>query len=143
MTRVDFYVLPEAEDVGPVLLVCRLCEKAAGAGQKVFVHGSDPALLDDIDSALWSFRDSGFLAHERLDAEGACSPLASVAIGDREPPDSHRDVLINIADEVPRFFSSFERVLEPVFGDGEQRAVARTRFGFYRERGYALQTHKL
>ena len=66
-----------------------------------------------------------------------------MAIGDREPPDSHRDVLINIADEVPRFFSSFERVLEPVFGDSEQRAVARARFGFYRERGYALQTHKL
>lgn len=143
MTRVDFYVLPEADDVGPVLLVCRLCEKASAAGKKVYVHGDETALLDDIDSALWSYRQNGFLAHERLDAQGNCSPLAPVALGAQAPPPSHQDILINIADDVPTFFSTFERVLEPVFGDDDQRARARGRFGFYRERGYPLQTHKL
>ena len=142
MTRVDFYVLPEAEDIGPVMLVCKLCDKAVGAGQKGYVHVDDPALLEDVDGALWSFRQNSFLAHERVE-RGVCSPLAAVALGDGEPPESHRDVLINIAGETPRFFSSFERVLEPVFGDTEQRAAARKRFGFYRERGYPLATHKL
>ncbi|WP_420426884.1 DNA polymerase III subunit chi [Algiphilus sp.] len=143
MTRVDFYVLPEADDVGPVLLVCRLCEKAGATGKRVFVHSDDAALLDDIDSALWSFRQNSFLAHERLDASGQCSPLAAIALGEQAPPPSHQDILINIAEAVPTFFSTFERVLEPVFGDDAQRARARGRFGFYRERGYPLQTHKL
>lgn len=143
MTRVDFYVLPEAEDVGPVMLVCKLCDKATGAGQKVFIHAEDDALLEDIDSALWSFRQNSFLPHERADARGACSPLAAVVLGSGAPPETHRDVLINIAAEPPRFFSSFERVLEPVFGDPDRRAQARARFGFYRERGYPLSTHKL
>lgn len=143
MTRVDFYVLPEIDDVGPVLVVCRLCDKASASGKKVYIHSDDAPLLDDIDSALWSFRQNGFLAHERLDAQGSCSALAPIALGEQAPPASHQDILINIARDVPTFFSTFERVLEPVFGDDEQRAQARGRFGFYRERGYPLQTHKL
>lgn len=143
MTRVDFYVLPVDDDVGPVATVCRLCDKAASAGQRIYIHAEDGALLDDIDSTLWSFRQNSFLSHERLDADGNCSPLAMVILGTTPPPDSHRDVLINLGTEVPRFFSSFERVLEPVFGDTEARAQARTRFAFYRDRGYTLDTHKL
>lgn len=142
MTRVDFYVLPEAEDVGPVMLICRLCDKAVGAGKKVYIHAEDPALLEDIDGALWSFRQNSFIPHERM-RDGTCSTLAAVVLGRDEPPESHRDVLVNLAESPPRFFSSFERVLEPVFGDAEQRATARNRFSFYRSRGYELATHKL
>jgi DNA polymerase-3 subunit chi len=143
MTRVDFYVLPEAEDVGPVLLACRLCEKAAGDGLKVHVHVPDAALAEDIDAALWSFRQGSFIAHERSGGAEPPSPLAAVTIGAGEPPTTHQDVLINLADGVPPFFSRCERVLEIVSGDTEARARSRDRFKFYRERGYELQTHKL
>lgn len=142
MTRVDFYVLPD-DEIGPVLTVCKLCEKAAGAGLKIYVHAPDPALLDDIDTALWTFRQGSFVAHERVDADGHCAPLAAVALGGAAPPDTHGDVLVNLAAEVPSFFSRFERVLETVHGDESTRGQARTRFAFYKERGYPLHTHRL
>lgn len=143
MTRVDFYITPEAEDIGPVLLACRLCDKASSEGLKVHIHVPDPLLAGEIDGVLWSFRQGSFIAHERSGGPDAPSPLAAVTIGNGPPPDSHRDILINLADDVPSFFSRCERVLEIVSGDAEARARSRERFRFYRERGYTLQTHRL
>lgn len=143
MTRVDFYILPEAEDIGPVLLVCRLCDKASSEGHKVHVHAPDAMLAGEIDASLWSFRQGSFIAHERAGGPEAPSPLAAVTIGDGPPPASHQDILINLADEVPSFFSRCQRVLEIVTGDAEARARSRERFRYYRERGYTLQSHKL
>ena len=53
------------------------------------------------------------------------------------------DVLINLEGETPGFFSRFERVLEVVGTDDGDLARGRARYRYYRERGYALQTHDL
>lgn len=142
MTQVDFYILPE-DSPGPVLTACRLCAKAVDAGHRIYAYGDEPALLDDLDAALWTFRQGSFIAHERVGSEGSCSPLATVALGTSAPPDTHQDILLSLAAEPPPFFSRFERVLEIVSGDTEARAQARKRFAFYRERGYPLNSHTL
>lgn len=59
------------------------------------------------------------------------------------PPESHQQVLINLAPEIPAWFSRFERVLEVVYGDDAERARSRQRFKTYRDRGFPLQTHEL
>jgi len=143
MTRVDFYVLPETEDIGPVLTACRLCERAAGERLRIYAYVPDSGLADDIDSALWTFKQGSFVSHERVEAKGEDMALASVLIGAGDPPSSHHDVLLNLGDEVPAFFSRFQRVLEIVHGDAETRARSRARFKFYRDRGYDLASHKL
>lgn len=142
MTRVDFYILPDTAGPAdsPVITACRLCEKAVGAGMKIYVHIDDRGRADDFDGALWSFRQGGFTAHERYDGNALEEPLPPVLIGSVEPPDSHHDVLVNLAAEVPDFFSRFERVLEIVAGDAAQRAAARAHYKFYRDRGYELNT---
>ena len=53
------------------------------------------------------------------------------------------EVLINLADEVPDFFSRYARVAEIVDADAIRREKGRERFRFYRDRGYQLQTHQL
>lgn len=145
MTRIDFYLLPE--DAGPaagaVMTACKLCDKAVGAGHRVYVHVPDAALADDFDGALWSFRQGGFIAHERHDGQAALAePLPAVLIGRGEPPTSHQAVMLNLGLEVPDCFSRFERVLEIVAGDPEGRAKSRERFKFYRDRGYELKTYE-
>ncbi|MES0872482.1 DNA polymerase III subunit chi [Sinimarinibacterium thermocellulolyticum] len=144
MTRVDFYILPETGGAAdsPVITACRLCEKAAGAGLRIYVYADSGALAEDFDGALWTFRQGGFTAHERYEGTPLQAPLPSVLIGRVEPPDSHHDVLVNLAAEVPDFFSRFERVLEIVAGDGAQRAASRARYKFYRDRGYELCTYE-
>ena len=139
MTRVDFYLLSGAAG-SAVAAVCRLCEKAVGAGNRLYLRTADAGLADELDGALWSFKQGGFIAHERHGGAPIEEPQPPVLIGDAEPPASHHGVLINLGDDVPTWFSSFERVLEVVSEDATQRARSRERFRFYRERGYELKT---
>ncbi len=144
MTRIDFYILPEQTGPthSPVMAACRLCDKAVGAGLRVYIHTPDPVLADEVDGALWSFRQGGFIAHERHGEQALEAPLPPVLIGSREPPDSHQGVMVNLGLEVPESFSRFERVLEIVAGDTQGRAKSRERFKFYRDRGYELKTYE-
>ena len=60
-----------------------------------------------------------------------------------EPTDREWDVLINMADDVPEFFSRYHRVAEVVDKETGRRDAGRERFRFYRERGYELHTHNV
>lgn len=141
MTRIDFYVAPET-DTSPLPTACRLCEKAVSGGKRVHVHAPDSEQAQAFDRALWTYKQGGFIGHERVnDTED--QSLATVLIGSAEPLPAHQDVLLNLGSDVPAFFSRFERVLEVVHGDTAARAESRERFKFYRDRGYTLETHKL
>src|SRR3546814_8045809 len=78
MTRIDFYILPEGGGPGgsPVMTACKLCDKATAGGHRVYAHVHDPVTAEDLDGALWSFQQGGFLAHERYDGEPLDEPLA-------------------------------------------------------------------
>ena len=138
MTRVDFYLLSGGNAVIPA--ACRLCEKAVSAGHRLYVRAPDPVVAEDIDGALWSFRQGGFVAHERHSGAEIEPPPPPVLIGAIEPPASHRGILINLGQDVPPWFSSFDRVLEVVAEEPALRESSRERFRFYRERGYELKT---
>ncbi|SEP77933.1 DNA polymerase III, chi subunit [Solimonas aquatica] len=145
MTRIDFYILPEGANgaAGPVMTACKLCDKAVSAGHRVYVHLPDATLAEELDGALWSFRQGGFVAHERYEGKPLEEPLPMVLIGTQEPPDSHHGVMLNMSLEVPDFFSRFERVLEIVPGDNHSRGKSRERYRYYRDRGYELSSHNL
>lgn len=142
MTRVDFYVIPDADD-GPLPTACRICDKAVTAGHRVHVHVPDAALAQSLDKMLWTWKQGSFIAHEPVAAVQESPPAAGVLLGGSDPRPDHLDVLLNLADEVPPFFSRFERVVEIVHGNEQERSRSRARFKFYRDRGYALETHKL
>lgn len=142
MTSIDFYVLPQTvEDAVPTAV--RLCDKAASKGLFLYAQVSDPARAQALDSALWSLRQGSFISHERHQPEPPAAPLPAVLIGSGTPPQSHLQLLLNLDPEVPDYFSRCERVLEIVAGDAQARKAARTRFKFYRDRGYCLTTHDL
>ncbi len=132
MTRIDFYVA--SEDAPRV--ACRVAEKAWKLGHKVYVHTKDPTDAQKLDELMWTFRDVAFVPH-------SLSEDAPVRIGHSAPPEGFDSLLVNLADEVPAFFSKFERVAEVVSGDESAKAQARERFRFYRDRGYELETHQV
>jgi DNA polymerase III subunit chi len=55
----------------------------------------------------------------------------------------HHDVLLNLAGEWPPFFASFERLLEIVAVDEEDKARARERYAFYKKRGYDIKVNNI
>lgn len=141
MTRIDFYVLSETARDTRCGFACKLTEKAYRLGRKVYIHAETPVQAAEIDDMLWTFRAGSFLPHAPYSTEAAADH--PILIGCNLEPTGHTDVLVNLTQEVPLFFSRFERVAELVGQDEAQRQNARERFRFYRERGYLLESHTI
>lgn len=94
-----------------------------------------------MDRLLWTLDDQSFIPHGLL---GKANPVLNpIIIGNGYNDNDEHDVLINLAKEVPTFFSRYERLAECVDNDNDARNASRARFKFYRDRGYPLQTHEL
>ena len=141
MTRVDFYILQQDDERGRPLLACRLADKAFRLGHKVYIHTDSESQTVQLDELLWTFSAGSFVPHAPFSEEALASH--PVLIGHDAEPHSHIDVLVNLAAEVPLFFSRFDRVAEIIGGDAEQKHSGRERYRFYRDRGYALETHNV
>lgn len=140
MTQVDFYILNDEAGTARALLACRLTEKAWKQGHRVYINTASPQQLAELDDLLWTFRAGSFIPHGVYTETDTEEP---VALGHASEPDGHNDVLVNLSDEIPAYFSRFERVAELVGPDEQQRAAARERYRYYQDRGYTLNTHKL
>ena len=141
MTRVDFYILQHNRAGAGEQLTCKLVEKAYKQGHQVYINVASEQQLKQLDDLLWTFRDGSFLPHERYNA--AATDEHPILLGHAVEPESPSDVLVNLADDIPAFFSRFNRVAELVAGDDAQREAARGRYRFYKDRGYTLNTHQL
>lgn len=141
MTRVDFYVLNSADAAHRARFACRLADKAYRLGHRVFIHTESAQHARQLDELLWTFQQNSFVPHCAYHEAGEQPP--PVLVGHDAEPDTGLDVLINLAPQVPLFFSRFERVAELVDQDPATRQHGRARYGFYRERGYPLHTHRL
>lgn len=141
MTKVDFYLLGAGRD-SRELIACRLVEKAWRLGHRVYLLAPDEPAAVELDELLWTFSQGSFVPHAvcRQESDAGQHP---VLIGHAEPPAALSDVLVSLAREVPPWFSRFARVAELVGADEAEKARARERFRFYRERGYPLDTHNL
>ena len=92
-----------------------------------------------MDRLLWTFRQGSFIPHG---TDGDCDPaITPVIIGHTSENEEEHDVLINLAGEVPGFFSRFERVAEIIDREPQVVTTGRERFRFYRDRGYPLNKH--
>jgi DNA polymerase III subunit chi len=137
VTRIDFYRFAEDK----LRFACRLAAKACSQSSRVVVYSPDAKLLADFDRSLWTYQATGFVphcfAHSPLAAE---TPIVLATSGESLP---HHDVLLNLADEQPPFFSSFERVLEIVAADEGDKQRARERYAFYKKRGYDIKLNDI
>lgn len=146
MTRIDFYILEPGNHSSREQFACRIAEKAYRLGNRVYIHTNDHQQASQLDELLWTFSQNSFVPHG---IEGQSpDPEAAVLIGYNSETSaaSHaqqRQVLINLAHDVPLFFSAFERVGEIIDQDEDNKIKGRERFRFYRDRGYSLETHAI
>ena len=118
-----------------------LAAKAYAKAGKLVVYSPDAKVLADFDRNLWTFQATGFVPHCFADSPLAAeTPIVLASSGDALP---HHDVLLNLADEWPPFFSSFERLLEIVATDETDKELARARYSFYKKRGYEIQVNNI
>ncbi len=122
---------------------CRVVRKARAAKRTVLAYARDADRLARFDAALWTFSALDFLPHVYADSPlAAATPIVLTLDAGSAPA---RDVLLNLDDDVPpefeAWFGRFERVIEIVSVDADDRSHARARFRRYRERGFEPVAH--
>jgi len=137
MSDVHFY--HDAED--RVAAACHFAAKAWRAGRKVALATSDGAEARRIDQWLWTFEPLAFIPHVAADSSLAAE--TPVLIGEPGAPWAHRDVLINLAGEIPPDFEGFQMVVEVVGRSEAERGPARARWRQYKAAGHSLTAHGL
>ncbi|MBS1217823.1 MAG: polymerase chi subunit, HolC [Proteobacteria bacterium] len=137
MTQIDFYTAAEDR----LHTACRLAAKARSHGLRVTLFCPDREIAARLDRMLWAVPATGFLPHCAPDDRLA--PVTPVLIDTAGDTHLHDEMLINLHTEWPAFFSRYQRLAEIVSGDDADRAQARGRYKFYRDRGYAIRTHDL
>jgi DNA polymerase-3 subunit chi len=144
VTRVDFYVLESDSDDAWLRLACRIAEKAMLSDLNVFVHTNHSATAERLDAMLWTFAPGSFVPHRILGAGATIESAEPVLIGTGEEPTGDRwDLMVNLGDRVPEFFSRYDRVAEVIDGNRERRGKGRERYRYYRDRGYKVETHNI
>ena len=152
MTRIDFYILSTDNPDARLRVACRIAQKAVQRRHHVFVNAADEADANRLDDLLWTFSQGSFIPHlvagRGLSADGE-EPVVIGAVDPAtagDPPaeaGEYWDVMINLARDVPGFFSRYARVAEIVDADPARRNHGRQRYRFYQDRGYELETHSI
>ena len=138
--RVDFHFNVEHR----LQYACRVVRRARAADRRVLLFSRDADRLSRLDTALWTFSALDFVPHVPVD-----SPLAGrtpvLLARSLDGATADGAVLVNLDDEVPPQLPSlrgrFERLIEIVSCDDDDRRRARERFRIYREAGFEPQAH--
>ncbi|MFZ4286494.1 DNA polymerase III subunit chi [Variovorax sp. HJSM1_2] len=121
---------------------CRLLRKAVGSGAKVVVTG-EGAVLARLDTVLWTFSALDFVPHATDRAPREVFDQSPVVLTTQLDVLPHKQVLLNLGHVVPAGFDGFERVIEVVSLDDEDRALARQRWKQYASLGYEIERKDL
>ena len=137
MTRIDFYHYAEDK----LRFACRLATKAYESSSRIVIFTRDRHALEVLDKTLWTFQATRFVPHVFAGSPLAGETPVILASSDENLP--HHDVLLNMDDEWPPFFATFERMLEIVATDDEDKQKARARYAFYKKRGYEIRVNAI
>lgn len=139
MTGIDFHY----NTADKVLHACRLLRKAVRLnGDARLVVIGEPDTLDAVDAALWALSASDFVPHCRSDSAPevlARSPVVLLNPDGAAP--AHRQVLVNVGAALPAGFERFDRLIDIVSSQPEDRQIGRARWKHYANRGYAIAAH--
>jgi DNA polymerase-3 subunit chi len=139
MTQIDFYVLPDATSEARWLFACRLIDKVHRMGMRTLVVMDDETEARQFDDLLWTFKPESFVPHQLINA----GKPAPVEITFSSEAGDHQGLLLNLSKTIPPYFSRFERLSEVVIQEPLSLQTSRERFGFYKQRGYPIETRKL
>jgi len=140
MPRADFYLIdkPRFRD-DPLLLVCELAKRAFDSGQRAVILARSVEEAEALDEKLWEFDADAFVPHQIAgDDDDAITP---VLIAAPESPTIDRPLVINLRDECAP--GLFERVLEVVPADEDQRLGSRKRWTTYKAAGLDVAKHDM
>lgn len=134
MTRIDFHLNVQDD----LQYTCRLIRKAWLSGLKIVCYSTDLQKLKTLDDLLYTFSKDDFLPHALTGEEKL--EQAPIVLTNQVEDIRHYDLLINLDVDCPSFFARFDRLVEIVGLEEQNKQQARERYRFYKDRGYPLNT---
>lgn len=127
------------------LYLCRLLRKAVRQGSRVLVRG-DAVEMDLLDKALWTFEPQDFVPHHRLRSEVTLSaalhrtPIWLMEVEGAWPAEvPAARVLIQLSSEPATDADQWERIIEVVSTQDDDRQQARRRWRTYEAQGWPVK----
>ncbi len=121
------------------MFACRLIDKVQRMGMRTLVVMDTATEAQQFDDLLWTFKPESFIPHQLINS----GKPAPVEITFNKETGDHQGLLLNLSSSIPPFFSRFERLSEIVIQEVQSLQTSRERFGFYKQRGYPIETRKL
>ncbi|ACT49106.1 DNA polymerase III subunit chi [Methylotenera mobilis] len=134
MTRVEFFFnVPDK-----LAKVAELCDRAVAKRRQLTIFTQDDVMSANVQALLWQHSATSFLPSAY---PGSPEQDDVAIIVDKEGTQLLQDdILINLKAEHPPFFSRFKYLVELVGADDADKALARARYKFYRDRGYQIKS---
>ncbi|MFZ0219443.1 MAG: DNA polymerase III subunit chi [Candidatus Aquirickettsiella sp.] len=140
---VDFYLLNTLLQEDIYRFTCRLVDKAYLLQKRVYIHVNSHEEGKRLDDLLWTFRDISFIPHSYLVANSILDPMLWVNIATDKPNALEADILFNLSDEVPTYFSEFARIIEVVSEEKKNKSQSRQKYKFYKTQNCPLTMHNI
>lgn len=138
MTEIEFHFnVPEKLVYG-----CRLLRKVYRSGARVVVVG-EAEVLARLDEMLWRISPVEFVPHCLVHTNKQNIAYSPVLLAEQPNNCPASSVLINLGKVTPTDFERFERFIEVVTNEDEDRVTGRNRWKHYKDSGYALIRHDL
>lgn len=134
MADIAFYHLLHSplEKALPAIL-----DKVQASGLRALVLAENEALIKTLDTALWTYGGSKFLAHSAVKDEYVEDQPIFLTRTEENP--NKAEVLVALEGKQPAFAGDFARVLDMFDGlDEAQVAAARARWKKYKDAGHSL-----
>jgi DNA polymerase-3 subunit chi len=142
MTRVEFIFNVEDK----LAKAADLCHKEVANGRQITVAADVASFCEQLQNALWQHSLTGFLPlHALNEQQKIAAPHIPIhfywhQVEQHSAGLKQDDVLMHFLPVAPNYFSRFSHVIELVGKQEEDKVAARSRYKFYRERGYEIKT---
>lgn len=133
MTRIVFYF----NVTNKQQLISDLVASALSKHRQVTIVEDDAHKANKLSQDLWQNRPESFSPNMLIDH--ALAAETPVVVHWHENQLLQDDMLINLTANEPLFFSRFTQLVELVSEDEQDKALARARYKFYRDRGYEIK----
>lgn len=138
--RADFYLITKPRfREQPLLLVCKLVEKALAQALPLVVLVRDAAQAEELDDLLWAYDEDAFIPHQIAGQEDDAEVAVLIVPPGVDAPT--RPLAINLRAEIAR--GAYARVLEVVPAAPAERKGSRQRWRDYEQAGAELAKHDM
>jgi DNA polymerase III subunit chi len=127
----------------PLRFACRLLRKAWRQGAQVQV-AAPASTLQALDRELWVFEANEFVPHLRVrtgQTMDTSLQRTPIWLCESDAPVPGPKILVSLGGAMPRELDRFERIIEVVSDDAEERKLARQRWRDYLVRGVNVVHH--